>query len=344
MRSRRFAIIAATVSAGAMLLGACNGGGELGGTEAPDGDEFPSETITLIAASSPGGGLDTTTRRLEPGLSDALGVPIAVENHPGSGTALAANYLLQSLEPDCHSLIVTGHPALYTAPEIFDVDVSYRDLASVGIPASNPGVWRVRNDAPWETIEELVADARQRPGEISMSSSSASLTSYSLGVLEVMEAMDVEFNIVPFADGGSAARNALVRGEVDFTMAGAFASLPIAEDTRVIAVHEEENRWPDITDNAPTVSEALGEEIPTADGFYALETHGECRENHPDRFAQLEEAYRATVFSDEYQQQLRDLGEEGTVVDLSPDEIRAVADDYSSRMMEAVERYAHLFE
>ena len=320
--------------------------------DAPEGeaaadDGWPEREITMIVPAGEGGGMDTTARRLQTPMGEELGTQIVVENQSGAGTTIGIRYFLDSLEgaDECYGLVETNHPTLYIAPELFeDVDFSYDSLRPVGIPASNPAVWAVRNDAPWETFEELIEDARSRPGEITMSSSSASLNNHAIGVFDVMDATGVEFNIVPFADGGSAARAALVRGEVDFTHTGAYNRLSIEDETRVLAVQEPENEWPDITDDAPTVNEVLGTDLPSAGSFYGLQVHADCAENYPERYDQIVEAYQNTVNSDAYQEALAEVGEAGTVVDVEPDQMFENSSNRAVSELEALDKYGEAFQ
>lgn len=348
--------VLAVLAAGSMLLAACgdtdggaaddNGSAGAGG-EADDVDGFPDDTVTIVVPAGEGGGMDLTGRRLQQALQTSLGTNVNVENHSGAGTTIGITYFLENLPQadECYGLILTNHPSLYIAPELFeDVGFTFEDLRPIGIPASNPGMWVVREDAPWETLEELIEDARGRPGEIIMSSSSASLNNHAIGVYEVMDETGVEFNIVPFADGGSAAREALVRGEVDFSHVGAFNNLAILDQTRVLAVQEPQNDWPDITQDAPTVNEILGTDLGPSGSFYGLQVHTACYENHPERFDVLVEAYQDAVFGDTYQQALAEVDEEGTVIDIEPDAMWEESQERAVTELEFLERYGDRFE
>lgn len=308
-------------------------------------DNFPDRPITFIVPAGAGGGMDTTMRRLQAAMSQELGVNITVQNFPGAGTTVGANYFLNILEGSrsCYAYLLTNHPSLYIAPSLFDIRFTYDDLSPIGIPASNPGIWVVRNDSPYQTLEELIEAARQNPGRISMSSSSASLNNHAIGVFEVMDAAEVEFNIVPFADGGSAARNALVRGEVDFSHVGLYNWLGIADQTRVLAIQERENIWQAQIGDVRTVNEILGTDFGSSGSFYGFQAHRECEENHPERFAKMVEAYQNVVGSAEYQAALEEVGEGGTVIPIDPKDMLEASARRAAVEIQALEIYGPRF-
>ena len=160
-----------------------------------------------------------------------------------------------------------------------------------------PGVLRVMNDAPWQTVNEFVEDARnvgpnqgqrQRPAKQQLHR--------------------------PAADGagtghrprhhrlrrGGPSRTALVSREVDATHAGVFNSLSIADETRVLAVSQPENKWPDQTDNAPPINQALRRDLPPECFELRAAGAGRGRDNNSARYQQLVDALPASLKNEEY--------------------------------------------
>jgi tripartite-type tricarboxylate transporter receptor subunit TctC len=354
--ARRMRGVNAALVSVALLLAACGGNDTAPAAPAtPEAsapaapvvvDNFPERPITFIVPAAAGGGMDTTMRRLQAAMASELGVNISVQNFAGAGTTIGVNYFLNILEGSraCYAYVLTNHPSLYIAPTLFDIRFTFDDLSPIGIPASNPAIWVVRNDSPYETLEDLIEAARQNPGRISMSSSSASLNNHAIGVFEVMDETGVEFNIVPFADGGSAARNALLRGEVDFTHTGLYNWLGIADQTRVLALQERENIWQAQIGDTRTVNEILGTDLGSAGSFYGFQAHRECEENHPERFAKMVEAYQNVVGSAEYQAGLEEVGEAGTVIPISPQDFLAASARRAEVEIKALELYGPRFE
>jgi putative tricarboxylic transport membrane protein len=329
--------VLATVALFALLFAGCGTGGGQGGS----GEEWPSGEIRWIIPSSPGGGFDTTSRQLQPYLEDELGVSLSVENQEGGNFAVGTTTVLNA-GPDCNTIMTHGIPHLFFSYLTQDVDYTYEDFQPVSRLTQEPGVIRVRNDAPWETLENLIEDAKSRPGEIRASVSGLTSNNY-LGLLDIQEATGAQFNIVPY-DGGGPARTAVVSGEVDLTHAGVFNSLNIEDESRVLAVHQDENEWPDVTDNAPTVNEALGTSLPPNGSNYGLFVNMDCYEQNPERYERLVEAVQAATANEKYRQELEETGELAKLAVIDPEEYDQMNQQEADRLRELVEEQPELFE
>lgn len=282
--------------------------------------------MRFIVGSSAGGGFDTTARQLQPHFAERLGVSMAVENHAAGSGAVGARIAIA--DDSCRTIMMWGIPHLAFSYMTQQVDYTYEDFAPLGQISVDAGVIRVHNDAPWQTLQDLVDDARARPGEIIVSAGSFQ-DAYFLGVKQLEEAAGVEFNIVPFG-GGAEARNALAGGHVDMNYAGVFNSLPVAEHTRVLAVVAPENRWMSLTNDAPTANEALdGVTLPPQGPSYGIFTSAGCRERHPERFAVLKSMVADTLRDPAYLGRLEQLGEADRLAFMT-------AEDYDAMIRDAL--------
>lgn len=276
--------------------------------------------MRFIVGSSAGGGFDTTTRQLQPFLAERLGVNIAVENHPAGGGAAGARVTIA--DATCRTIMMWGIPHLPFSYMTQSVDYTYDDFAVLGQVSVDAGVIRVHNDAPWQTLQDLVDDARERPGEIVVASGQ-SIDAYFLGTKQLEEATGIEFNIVPFG-GGAEARNALAGGHADMNYAGVFNSLSIAEHTRVLAVVAPENRWKALTNDAPTANEALADaQVPPQGPSYGIFTSAACRDQNPDRYELLKKVVEETLHNEDYLARLAELGESERIAFMSAEEYDA---------------------
>jgi len=319
----------AVVGVGVVLLAGCSTGG---GTDEPADEGFGNESITIVIPTAAGGGLDTTFRQLQPYLEEALGTSVIVENVEGGNTAIGNTRVAQ--DENCTTILAQAIPHVLFSYITQPVDYDLQSFAPIAGVTIEPSVIRVANDAPWDTIEDLVDDAKERPGEISFSVSERASSNY-IGLLALEEALDVDFNIVPFGGGGPA-RTAVVAGEVDATHAGAFGSLAIADDSRVLAVDEPENLWPDITDDAPTTGEALGVDLESSGSTYNLWSSAACEEDFAGRHSALVEATRGALENEDYLADLEAVGEQDKVNFLEPDDLLALAVETEKRLKELV--------
>lgn len=318
----------------ALVLAGCNG---------EEAEAWPDQDLRWIVPSSAGGGYDTVTRQLQPSLEEELGVNVPVENLEGGGFAIGTNAAANAA-PDCQTIMTHGIPLLQFSHLTQDVEYTYDDFYPVSVLTEEPGLFRVSEDSPYETLQDLVEDARNRPGEVRASAPGINSNNY-LAFLQLEDAEDVEFNIVPY-DGGSPARNALLSGEVEFTHASVFNSLGIAEDSRVLAVTQDENEWPELTNDAPTWNEELGTGLEPNGSTYGLFVNRECREEYPERYEQLVEATQAATEDEEYRQQLEEIGQLESLIasDVDNEEYHQQNQEETESLQQQIEQNPERFE
>lgn len=301
-------------------------------------EKYPDDNIRFIVPSSAGGGFDTATRQLQPYFEKVLGTNFAIENHPGGNTAIGTT-LLTRAEADGYTIMMQGTPHLQFSTFDDDVEYDFEDLYPIGSLTFDPGVIRVRDDAPWQNLTELIEYARENgPGSLTASVSFLASNNF-LALKQLEEATGVEFNIVPFG-GGAEARNAVLGGQVDFTHAGAFNSLSVSEGTRVIGVQFSSNVWPDITDNAKTFNEQLGTNIPDNFSTYGLFVKAEMVTENPERYKKLVDAYKEALEDEEFKTMLEGLDELEKIRYIEPKEYHEI----NLKEFEELKNVKHLFE
>ena len=304
------------------------------------GGDLSGQQLRWIVSSSAGGGFDTTTRQLEPYFTKEIDANAVVENHEGGGYAIGAQTMLTA-GADCTSIVTHGVPHLQFSYMTQEVDFDLASFAPVGGISIEPGVLRVNKDAPWQTIKDFVEDARERPGQIKVSVSDLQSNNY-IALLQMEQALGIDLDIIGY-DGGGPSRTALITNEVDATHAGVFNSLSIADETRVLAVTQPENKWPDVTDNAPPINEALGVNLPANASNYVLFASAECRDKNPERYQQLVDGLAASVKNEDYLASLAKLGEESKVAYLSSDELTKLAQENESELKQLLEANPNAF-
>jgi tripartite-type tricarboxylate transporter receptor subunit TctC len=305
-----------------------------------DDEGFGSgDRVTIIIPTAAGGGLDTTFRQIQPAFQDALGATVVVENVEGGNTAIGGTRAAN--DTDCTTVLAQAIPHLLFSYLNQSVDYDLDSFAPIAGVTIEPSVIRVANDAPWKTIEDLIDDAKKRPGQITFSVSEQASSNYP-ALLAIEKELGVDFNIVPFG-GGNPARIAVVSGEVDATHAGAFGSLGIAEDSRVLAVDEPENLWPDVTDNAPTMSEVFGVEPRSTGSTYNLWASKSCAEDHEQRYQQLIDAARTALADESYLASLDELGERSKVHYLEPEDLLEATEATEVELKELIAKDPEVF-
>ena len=305
-------------------------------------DVLPFDQIRLIVPFAPGGGQERAARQIQPYLAAHLQKTVAVEPIPGGNTAVGSAVAARD-GADCSTVLQTPIPHLQFAWLLQDVDFTSDDFAPLGHLYREGSAIVVRNDAPWDNLQEMIDDARERPGEISFSTSAMTSPFY-LALLEIERAAGVDFNIVNY-DGGGPARTALLGGEVDGTHVGVFAVQPIVDEARVLAVHQDENLWTDITQDAPTVEEALGMEVAEAVIVHVgMFVSAACQQDYPERYEALVAAVEAAGTESAYQDDLVEIGEDDKFDYLPPEEFATIIDEQLTRLRQEIENTPELAE
>ncbi|MBI4195563.1 MAG: tripartite tricarboxylate transporter substrate binding protein [Betaproteobacteria bacterium] len=132
---------------------------------------YPSKSIRIVTASGTGGGVDTISRIVGQRLTERWKQQVVVENRPGAGGALGSEIVAKS-PPDghtlltisiSHSVIPSSHKNLSYSPQ--------RDLVPVTVLVNAPNVLAVHPSLPAQSMKQLIALAKARPGELYYASS-----------------------------------------------------------------------------------------------------------------------------------------------------------------------------
>jgi tripartite-type tricarboxylate transporter receptor subunit TctC len=132
--------------------------------------DYPTKRVRLIEPFGAGGGPDIIARAISPKLSELLGQPVTVENHPGAG-ATAAPALVAKSSPDGHTLLVNTSAQAYSAA--FMKNLPYdplKDFIPVAPLTSQAYVLVVGKSSGVTSVRELIAAAKAKPSELKFGS------------------------------------------------------------------------------------------------------------------------------------------------------------------------------
>jgi len=173
---------------------------------------YPARTIRWIVPWPPGGGADVLSRLLSPKISEALGQQILIDNRGGAAGNIGAELAAKSL-PDGHTIVFAYSGTHAINPSIYrKMPFKERDFAPIIQLASVPQVLVVHPSLPATTVKELVALAKQRPGELTYGSSGSGAFNHLTGAL-FATMTGTRLTHVPYKGGGPAAV-ALLSGEI----------------------------------------------------------------------------------------------------------------------------------
>jgi tripartite-type tricarboxylate transporter receptor subunit TctC len=132
------------------------------------GAAWPKGPITIVVPLAAGDAGDTTARAMAEELTRELGVTVLVSNKPGAGGALAVQQVIAARK-DGYTLLFTQNSPLTIRRVLEPQAANYdplRELAPLAITGRTPSVLVVRKDAPYNTLKEMIAHARQHPGGV----------------------------------------------------------------------------------------------------------------------------------------------------------------------------------
>lgn len=142
-------------------------------------DDYPNRTITLIVPQTPGGATDTVSRILAKAMSEELGQEIVVENRPGAGNTIGTQLVLES-DPDGYTLGVGSQSSLPIAP-LTRPNLPYDpvgDVVAVYNFANIPNALLSCKELGFETMDDLIAYAKENPGKLNYASGGVGTTSH----------------------------------------------------------------------------------------------------------------------------------------------------------------------
>lgn len=182
---------------------------------------YPQRPIRVVVPWPPGGAVDLLARPIAQRLAQELGQPVIVENRPGANSIIGSQAVAMA-KPDGYTLLIdniTGHAINATLYKSLSFN-SERDFAPVGLIASVSNTLVVAASAPVSSVQDIIALARSKPGQLAFASFGTGGTAHLLGEWFKLKT-GVDMLHVPYK-GGPPALTGLMAGQV-FMM---FATTP----------------------------------------------------------------------------------------------------------------------
>jgi len=226
----------------------------LASTSARAAQAFPNQPVTLIVPFPPGGPTDAMARRLADGLKRQLGQTVVVENRPGAGGNIGAEYVARA-KPDGYTIMFgTSGPlaingSLYKQQQ-YDPQKSFAPIIRIG---HLPNILVVHPSLPVHNVQELIAYAKQNPDKLSYASSGNGASSHLAGIL-FNKMAGTQILHIPYKGTGPAL-NDLLGGQVSMSFTDILTALPHVKAGTLRAIGlasaERSQALPDL----PTLSE-----------------------------------------------------------------------------------------
>ncbi|QKI69233.1 Bug family tripartite tricarboxylate transporter substrate binding protein [Achromobacter xylosoxidans] len=215
--------------------------------------DWPARPLRLLVGSAPGGGTDAMARAVADKLGPMLKQTVVVENKPGASNTLAADLAAKS--GDGHTMVMGVSTAHAIAPHLLKLGYDNdRDLTPVVFVGAVPNILVVNNQLPAQSVQELIALLKRKPGEYNFASSGSGSTQHIAAEL-FKDATGVQMTHIPYRGSGPAMVD-LMGGQVQIAFETASSVIPHIKSGKVRALAVlSARRNPQLPD-VPTMAEA----------------------------------------------------------------------------------------
>jgi tripartite-type tricarboxylate transporter receptor subunit TctC len=217
---------------------------------------YPEKPIRLVVAAAPGGASELLARTIAPRMSAAWGQPVIVDHRPGAGGTIGTNVVAKA-RPDGHTLLIGSIGNLVIASGVYP-NLPYdanRDFAPVTNLVNQPIVLVAHPSFEPNTVRELVAYARARPGQVVYASTGIGSAMHLGGEL-LQKNAGLQLVHVPYKGGGPAVVD-LVGGHVPLLFVGLAPALPHIRSGKIKAIAAIGSHRAAVLPDTPTVGETL---------------------------------------------------------------------------------------
>ena len=216
-------------------------------------DDYPTRPVRLIVPFPPGGSNDVVGRLIAKVLGEKIGQQVFVDNRGGAGGMIGTDALAKAT-PDGYTLGIVSiahavNPALH--PITYD---PIKSFAPVSILATGPNVLVVNPDLPVKSVKELIALAKQKPGELNYASAGIGSFQHLGGELfKLLAGVDIVH--VPYKGGGPAMQD-VVGGHIKIMFSSLIQTTPLIKSGHLRPLGTGGEKRSAVLPNVPTIAEA----------------------------------------------------------------------------------------
>jgi tripartite-type tricarboxylate transporter receptor subunit TctC len=214
-------------------------------------ESWPKRPIKFVVGFGPGGANDIVARIVADGVSKQLGQSVIVENKPGAGSVLGADFVAKST-PDGYTFFVSAG-GIITNPMIKKT-MPYKegDLVPVALLAVSPSIIVVPADSNIKTLKDFVTKAKEPKGVYFSTAGTGSTPHFVAEMLKVNAGG--KYEIIPYKSG-SEAKVAVISNQVDATSESSAVTIPQIQGGKLRAIASTWNKRIESLPNVPTMKE-----------------------------------------------------------------------------------------
>ncbi|MGO4280226.1 Tripartite-type tricarboxylate transporter, receptor component TctC [Cupriavidus sp. OV038] len=214
---------------------------------------YPTKPIRLVIGFPAGGGADNTARLYGDALSRELGQPVIVDNRPGAGTTIAAEFVAKAPADGYTLYIATA--SLMGGDKVLYKNIKYEpsDFIPITRLVAAPMILAVNKDIGIRNVADLVAQAKAHPGSLNYSSSGNGVITHLAGVYFTKLA-GVKMTHVPYK-GGAPSAQAVAAGDVQLTFGTAPSVKPMIDTGKIVPIAVTSAQRSPANPQLPTIAE-----------------------------------------------------------------------------------------
>lgn len=246
MRARRSVILAGAVALLALMA--------VGPAAAQGG--YPARPLTYVVPYPPGGAADGFARQLATELAKRLGQPVLVDNRPGANGNIGSATVAKG-QADGYTLLLGSASTIVINPHLYGASMPYdplHDLQPVSGTHAMANVLVVNAATPFQTVQDVVAAARAKPGALAYASAGNGNTMHLAGEQFRMQA-GIELLHIPYK-GGPPALNDVLAGQVPMMFNNLPAIVPLVKSGKLRALAVATPERSPLLPEVPTMEEA----------------------------------------------------------------------------------------
>lgn len=216
---------------------------------------YPAKPIRIVVPYPPGGTSDILARGLAERLTAAWGQAVIVDNKPGANGNVGADIVAKAA-PDGYTVLLADIGALAISPSVYPTlpfDPA-RDFAPVSMVAYSPHILVVNPGVPANSVQELIALAKSKPGKLNFAVSGVGGAPHLAGV-EFALRTGVKWEYIPYK-GGSQAIADVAGGQADATLNGMLATYPLVKGGKLRILGVSSNHRMSAIPEVPTIAES----------------------------------------------------------------------------------------
>jgi tripartite-type tricarboxylate transporter receptor subunit TctC len=231
--------------------------GALFGMQAAVAKDWPTQPVRIVLPYPPGGASDVTARLLGTKMGQAWGSSVLIENRPGAN-GIVANELVAKSPADGYTVLMANlgpnaiNPAVYSK---LPYDMR-KDFAPVVLTTMVPLVIVTSSDSPIKDLAQLIAMAKERPGQVAFGSAGNGASNHLAGELLAVTT-GVKLLHVPYK-GDAPSITDLMGGQIAIALPTALAGVPHIKNGKLRALAVTSQKRIASLPDVPTVDEALG--------------------------------------------------------------------------------------